>query len=124
MPTPCPKCQGSGHSHDTKLYKCQECDGSGEDHPPLMIFWKYDLYPYVLSSRGYMRPDGTAYIPSYGMNVSPTKTMSMAEGGIVSEQLRRLHTDYEAARQALGTEYKAALLQVAPWVHDKKPETK
>lgn len=122
----CPFCKGTGEQlappsyppkrmTDVPRYKCQECDGTGIEQHYQMFFWKYDLFPFVLGSRGFLRKDGLAFCPSYNACFKPIKVMTMEQGEEVVKELARLKIEHDAAIASVNEGFKARLRALAPW---------
>jgi hypothetical protein len=123
----CPFCKGTGEQlapptyppkrmADVPRYKCQECDGTGVEQHFQMMFWKYDQFPYVLASRGFLRKDGLCYCPSYNACFKPVKIMTMEQGQEVAKLLEGLTAAYSLAMDALKEQFNKQLHDIAPWL--------
>jgi hypothetical protein len=115
----CPECAGTGtqkqKSSGAPKIKCTECGGDGIAKDFQMIFWHYDKFPYVLSNRGFMCTDGTAYVPSYNSYFRPCKVMSLMDGLQVEAKLKALETERREILESLEKGYRLRLGQLAPW---------
>ena len=68
----CKHCKGSGRiaappehrpkSTEDTFVDCPKCGGTGEGS--YMIFWAYDLFPYILGATGTLEDDGMATVRS------------------------------------------------------------
>lgn len=114
----CPECKGTGEWRNGKngpMMKCMECDGSGEAQHFEMIFWAYDQFPFVLASRGFIRDDGTAFVPSYARAFRPLKVMSMKDGKQFKDQLDALEEERKKVLESLENGWRVRVRVMAPW---------
>lgn len=60
----------------------------------LYVFWKYDLFPYVLGSAATkMKDDGRVYVPNYQGWVRPVKIVPIEEGERISKQIQGIEKE-------------------------------
>jgi len=120
----CPECKGTGEAtkkhKDSPDSKCMECDGTGEAQRFQMIFWGYDLFPFILGSRGFLRDDGLAFCPSYNACFRPLKVMSLEDGKKFKAALDELEKEHKVVTEALQKSYRMRVQQIAPWAIKNK----
>jgi len=117
----CPECKGTGEHKQRggPTLKCTECDGTGDARNFQMIFWGYDLFPYILGSRGFLRDDGLAFCPSYNGCFRPLKVMSLEDGKKFKAALDELEKEHKVVTEALQKSYRMRVQQIAPWAIKK-----
>jgi len=124
----CKHCKGTGRitlppsyppkRTDDTFVDCPQCAGSGEG--TVMVFWRYDMFPFVLAAKGTLQDDGTAFVPSYQGSFRPIKIMPMKEGNELAAKLQALAAEQEMALSAVRAGFHARLKELAPWVLPKK----
>ena len=123
----CPECKGSGERlappsyppkrmADVPRYKCTECNGTGVEQHFQLMFWRYDQFPYVLASRGFLQDDGLCYCPSYNACFRPIKVMTLEEGGKIAQALSLLAKERDLALANLNEGFRARRDEIAPWL--------
>lgn len=91
------------------------------------VFWRYDLFPFVLGSPATKEADETStlhessapnavYVPKYQGWVRPIHATTPDEGEVIRNELEVLRERYAAAQRQLLEEYRAKALEVAPWL--------
>lgn len=85
------------------------------DSTKKMIFWRYDIFPYVLCGEGYIKKDGIAYVPSYQGNFVPIQTMSLEEGKKIKNQLALLAHERDSQLQQVNEAFNKKLKKLLPW---------
>lgn len=121
-PKNCPECKGTGEYRNGKsgpMLKCTECDGTGKTQHFEMIFWGYDKFPYVLAGRGFLRDDGTAYVPGYTGCFRPLKVMSLKDGEPVKNDLDKLEHERWVMLETMTAHYRSRLRMLCPWTIKK-----
>lgn len=83
----------------------------------VFMFWKYDLFPYVLSSTGVINPDGkTVNLDGYGQwgikGMIAYQPLSL--GKETQKELEKLRSEYHRKEKELLEEYKKKALKVLP----------
>ncbi len=73
----------------------------------VFVFWKYDLYPYVLGGEATkLRKDGAVYVPSYqGWFTNPIRFTTLEHGKELLARIKKTEQDYNRARKALEREW-------------------
>lgn len=118
----CPECKGTGE-HKQKggpTLKCTECDGTGEAQKFQMIFWGYDLFPFIIGSRGFLQDNGMAFCPAYNGCFRPLKVMTMEDGRNFMAALYELEKEHKVVTEALHKSYRMRVQQIAPWAIKNK----
>lgn len=114
----CPECKGTGKHKG--FYRCTECDGDGKAHQFTMMFWRYDLFPFLSWGRGFMKPDGTCYCPSYCAHFVPLRSMPLKEGVELADKLESLKDERRTVMEKVSESYMTVLYKLAPWVKRKE----
>lgn len=117
----CSACYGSGKAAPKTEYhgpmlKCRECDGSGEQQSFRMYFWRYDFFPYVLGSRGFMVDDERCYCPDRDEYVFPIKDFSLEEGAKLLKALETLSAEQRKIVDAAQAKCVEKLKALVPWI--------
>lgn len=123
----CQKCKGEGKIAAPPAFPrfrseynkttCPKCGGTGQAQQ--MIFWRYDLFPFVLGAPGTLQDDGTAFVPSFQGNFRPIHIMPVKEGREMLDRIKALAHEQETALTAVRAGFHARLKEVAPWVIKK-----
>lgn len=119
----CKHCKGTGRvtlppsyppkRTDDTYADCPKCNGTGEGQQ--MIFWRHDMFPFILAAPGTLEDDGTAYVPTYQGKFRPVKVMPLKEGREVWGKLLALKTEQEAVLKAVREGFHSRLVSTAPW---------
>jgi cellulose biosynthesis protein BcsQ len=86
---------------------------------PLRAFWKYDLFPYVLSGEIMnMDKDGKVQTKEFGPGhwFHPIKILPNEEGLEIHKVLESFEQEYKEAQKELTEKYKFMIIDLAPWM--------
>jgi hypothetical protein len=124
----CKHCKGTGRVTGPPAYPpkrtddtyidCPKCHGTGEGQQ--MIFWRHDMFPFVLAAPGTLEDDGTAYVPTYQGKFRPIQIMSISEGKELWAQIQALKGEQESVLAAVRAGFHSRLTALVPWVLKNK----
>jgi len=115
----CPYCKGTGkqpkQSAKAPAFKCHNCNGSGKRKHFEMIFWRYDQFPFLIASPGFLEDNGMAYVPAYQRHFRPIKVLPLDEGKALWNEMECLQWRRDLMLKSFNAGWKARLNRLAPW---------
>ena len=87
----------------------------------LRAFWKYDLFPYVLSGEIVrMTEKGYVETKEYGNGYfyNPIKIYPNEVGIEIQDKLQKLEYEYDQKKNKLLEEYRLKIIDIAPFMED------
>lgn len=95
---------------------------------PPVIFWAYDLFPFVLGGETKGEPTiqntedegarASYMIPSYGRRFTARHIMDNEPGKEVLEKLKALERERDVELGKVKAEFRRKALELAPWLKD------
>ncbi len=79
-----------------------------------MIFWRYDMFPYIHSAPGILIAPDDAYVPSYGSHFKPAYVAPLRNATALAAVLECVQHNYERESRQCHAKHIAQLRKLLP----------